>query len=63
MDHKDEEMMSVKDLAEYLKVHVITVYRWLGRGIITGNKIGGVWRFRRSKVDKRLSKEVIGYGD
>jgi excisionase family DNA binding protein len=49
------EIMTPRDAAEYLSVHVRTIYRLAKNGEIPGRKIGGSWRFKRHALDKWLS--------
>lgn len=50
--------MNVKDLAEYLQMQPITIYKHLLEGRIPGFKVGSHWRFRRSTIEKWIeSKE------
>jgi excisionase family DNA binding protein len=50
-----KEIMTPRDAAEYLSVHVRTIYRLVKHGEIPGRKIGGSWRFKRHALDKWLS--------
>jgi excisionase family DNA binding protein len=44
-------MMTLIEVAEYLKVHKITIYRTIKAGGKLGQlKIGRVWRFRRQDI-------------
>lgn len=43
--------MSVSEIAEYLGVAAITIYRWLEKGQIPAHKIGKQWRFNQDIVD------------
>lgn len=48
------DLLSPKQLAEYLQLSQRTVYRLLERGGIPAIKVGGQWRFRRAAVDEWL---------
>lgn len=48
MDEK--EILTTREVAEYLRVHVITVYRWVKTGQIPFFKVGGRLRFRRCDI-------------
>jgi PTS system nitrogen regulatory IIA component len=48
------DLLSLKQLAEYLQLSQRTVYRLLERGDLPAVKVGGQWRFRRSTVDEWL---------
>lgn len=44
-------LMTIEDLAGYLKVSRRTIYEWLKRNKIPAVKLIGQWRFRRDKID------------
>jgi PTS system nitrogen regulatory IIA component len=48
------DLLSPKQLAEYLQLSQRTIYRLLERGDIPGVKVGGQWRFRKAVVDEWL---------
>jgi excisionase family DNA binding protein len=52
MNKKDPQVMKVKEVAEYLKVHRSTIYRLLRRDAIPAFKIGSDWRFNVEEIDK-----------
>ena len=52
----DEQLMSVKDVAEYLKVDMSTVYLWSQRGQMPAMKVGRMWRYRRAEIDAWLDQ-------
>ena len=45
------EIMSIKEVAEYLKIMEKTAYRLASDGKIPGFTVGGAWRFRQSEVE------------
>jgi len=49
------EIMTVQEVANYLKVNDRTVYRLAQEGRIPGAKLGGQWRFKRSILDEWLA--------
>ncbi len=49
------EIMTPREAAEYLSVHVRTIYRLAKHGDIPGRKIGGSWRFKKDALDEWLS--------
>jgi PTS system nitrogen regulatory IIA component len=51
-----EELMSVRELSEYLRVNVSTLYIWSHRGKIPAMKVGNLWRYRRSEIDAWLEE-------
>ena len=55
----EDEIMTVKELAEYLKIAEKTAYRFAAEGKVPGFKVGGAWRFKKSEVIKwiRIQQE------
>jgi excisionase family DNA binding protein len=49
------EVMTPREAADYLSVHVRTIYRLVKNGDIPGRKIGGSWRFQKHALDEWLS--------
>jgi excisionase family DNA binding protein len=50
-----KEIMTPREAAEYLSVHVRTIYRLAKNGDIPGRKVGGSWRFKKNALDEWLS--------
>ena len=50
------EIMTVADVAEYLKCHPSTIYRLLKAGQIPAFRVGYDWRLRRSDIDRWIAK-------
>jgi excisionase family DNA binding protein len=50
-----KEIMTPREAAEYLSIHVRTIYRLAKNGDIPGRKIGGSWRFKKDALDQWLS--------
>lgn len=48
------QIMTTKEIAKYLGVHEMTVYRWLKKGVLPGFKIGGRWRSKKDILDNYL---------
>lgn len=53
-----ERMMTVKEVAAYLKLNPITVYRYAAQGKIPGFKVGSSWRFKKEILDAWVDSEV-----
>ena len=51
------ELMTVDEVAEYLRVKKRTVYEWLKNGKIPAIKAVGQWRFKREKIDAWLESQ------
>ncbi len=52
------QIMTTKEIAKYLGVHEMTVYRWLKKGVLPGFKIGGRWRSKKDLLDAYLVKQM-----
>ena len=52
------QIMTTKEIAKYLGVHEMTVYRWLKKGILPGFKIGGRWRSKKDLLDAYLVQRM-----
>ena len=53
----DDQLMSIKELAHYLKVNVTTIYLWSNRGKIPAIRVGNLWRYRRSDIEEWLDEQ------
>lgn len=49
------DIMTPREAADYLSVHVRTIYRLAKNGEIPGRKVGGSWRFKKGALDEWLS--------
>lgn len=47
-----EDILTIRDVAEYLKVTEKTVYGLAQKAKIPGFKVGGQWRFKRQDIDQ-----------
>ena len=52
------QIMTTKEIAKYLGVHEMTVYRWLKKGVLPGFKIGGRWRSKKDLLDSYLVQKM-----
>ncbi|HUA33449.1 MAG TPA: helix-turn-helix domain-containing protein [Candidatus Binataceae bacterium] len=51
------KVLTVNELAEYLRVHRSTIYRLLKKGQLPGFKIGSDWRFNVEVIDEWRLKQ------
>lgn len=49
-DSSTNDILTVREVAEYLRLAESTVYRLAQEGEIPGRKIGGTWRFSRQGI-------------
>jgi len=52
----DEEILTLDEVAAFLKPGKRTVYRFAQNGDIPAFKLGGAWRFRRSELECWIDK-------
>jgi excisionase family DNA binding protein len=50
-----DDLLTVRQLQELLKIDRTTIYRMLNDGRLTGIKVGGQWRFARQEIEGLLS--------
>lgn len=51
------EILTIKEVAEYLKVTDRTIYRLAGAKKIPAFKVGGTWRFSRADIDEWIRRQ------
>ena len=54
----DDEMLTIEDVAAYLKLKPQTIYKWAQTGKIPGAKFGKEWRFRRSAIEQWIDRQI-----
>jgi excisionase family DNA binding protein len=52
MAPEDEEIFTIKELSEHLRVHPTTIYRLLRQGRLPGFRVGSNWRFNRAAIEQ-----------
>jgi excisionase family DNA binding protein len=50
------QILTTKEVADYLKLHEVTICKYAGEGVIPAIKIGGVWRFEKEALDKWIAR-------
>ena len=55
---KQTQIMTLQEVAKYLGLHVMTVYKLTREGRVPGAKIGGQWRFKRDVLEEWLDAEM-----
>lgn len=56
----DSDIMTMEEVADYLKLKLKTAYALAARGEIPGFKVGGSWRFRKSEIDRWIREQEAG---
>ena len=53
-----EQLLTLQEVAKYLKLTEVTVYKYVREGKIPGVKVASRWRFDKDRIDDLLkSKE------
>jgi excisionase family DNA binding protein len=58
MPDREGEILTLGEVALYLKAGKRTVYRLVQQGEIPGFKLGGTWRFRRAELDRWIAAGI-----
>jgi excisionase family DNA binding protein len=53
---ENDNLMTLKDLSDYLKVRKRTIYGWLKKGKVPAIRAVGQWRFKKGDIDSWLRK-------
>lgn len=53
-----DEILTLQEVAVYLKAGKRTVYRLAQQGDIPAFKLGGTWRFRRDELDRWIAASI-----
>ncbi len=54
----DDTILTIEEVAKYIKVSERTVYDWVQKGEIPAGKLGNVWRFKKSEIDLWINKKL-----
>jgi excisionase family DNA binding protein len=52
--NEDSTILTADEVADYLKLSKITVYKLAKQGAIPGSRVGGAWRFNRSIIENMM---------
>ena len=53
------EILTIKQVADYLKVTERTIYRLAGAKKIPAFKVGGTWRFSKADIDAWIKQQSM----
>ena len=54
----DDDILTIEEVAKYLRVSERTVYDWAQKGEIPSGKIGTVWRFKKAEIEKWVNDRL-----
>jgi excisionase family DNA binding protein len=52
-----DQIMTIQEVAEYLKLTEKTAYRLASEGKLPGFKVGGSWRFKKIDLEEWIEKQ------
>ena len=58
----DSQIMTVEEVADFLKLSKITIYKLVKKGQLPGFRVGNSWRFRKDKIFEIISRQDIELG-
>jgi PTS system nitrogen regulatory IIA component len=54
----EDDILTIDEVAKYLRVSDRTVYDWAQKGEIPSGKIGTVWRFKKADIEKWVNERL-----
>jgi len=54
----EDAILTIEEVAKYLRVSERTVYDWAQKGEIPSGKIGTVWRFKKSQIEQWVNDRL-----
>jgi PTS system nitrogen regulatory IIA component len=53
-----EDIMTIEEVAKYLKLKPQTIYTWAQNRKIPAAKLGKEWRFKKSVIDRWFNQHI-----
>ena len=57
---EEHDILTIDEVARYLRVSERTIYDWASKGSIPCGKLGTTWRFKRSDVERWIDEKLSG---
>ena len=54
-----ENVFTVQELAKYLRMRPLTIYKHASTGKLPGFKVGSHWRFKKRSIDNWISQQEV----
>lgn len=51
-----ERLMTLEEVADYLRLSIHTIYKMLQKGKIPAYKVGKQWRFKKEDIDRWVKR-------
>jgi PTS system nitrogen regulatory IIA component len=55
----DNDILTIEEVATYLRLTPQTIYKWAQEKRIPAAKLGKEWRFRKSIIDRWLDEQIL----
>ena len=52
-----DSILTIKEVADYLKVNERTIYRLAAGGELPGFKVGNSWRFKQNELEQYIASQ------
>jgi len=56
---RELDLMTVEEVARYLRLKPQTIYKWAQEKRIPAVKLGKEWRFRKRIIDEWLDRQIL----
>ena len=56
--NNDSFILTADEVADYLKLSKITIYKLAKDGALPGFRVGGSWRFSKANIEKMMAQHV-----
>ncbi len=57
MPSMKSDFITIREVAEYLKIKEKTAYKLVSENVIPGFKVGGSWRFSKTEIEQWVDKQ------
>jgi PTS system nitrogen regulatory IIA component len=57
---EDHDILTIEEVAQYLRVSERTVYDWANKGTIPSGKLGTTWRFKKTDIENWVDEKLSG---
>lgn len=59
ISQREEDVFTVPELANYLRMKPITIYKHVAGGRLPGFKVGSQWRFKKTTIDRWIHDQEL----
>ncbi len=62
MDEIRQEYLTVQEVADFLRLSVLTIYKYIKEGQLEAVEFGGHYRVNKSSLQKFIEEHIVGGG-